>query len=231
LPVIFSDIFGSPNIGVYCFSNESLAIMPSGTPQKKIERFKQCLGVEVCTTNMGGSRLVGVLVAANSHGIILPHIVHEHELEAIEKTGGMKICGLKDERKTAFGNLILVNDYGAIVDPRFSPAIVRELSDVFDVEVIKGEINGLPYVGALAVATNKGVLAHPKTKEEEKKVIEEALKVPVELGTVNGGVPYIKSGLLANSRGAVAGSSTLGSELMAITQMIGAEKKFDRSVS
>jgi len=229
--VIFSDIFGSPYIGVYCFSNESLAIMPSGTPQKKVERFQQCLGVEVCVSNMGGSRLVGVLVAANSNGIVLPHIVHDHELEAIEKTTDRKICVLKDERKTAFGNMILVNDYGAIVDPRLSPVTVRELSEAFDVEVIKGEINGLPYVGALAVATNKGVLAHQKTKEEEKKVIEETLKVPVELGTVNGGVPYIKSGLLANSRGAVVGSLTLGSELMAITQMIGVEKESRQSVS
>jgi len=231
LPVIFSDIFGSPNIGVYCFSNESLAIMPSGTPQKKIERFQQCLGVEVCTSNMGGSRLVGVLVVANSNGIILPHIVHDHELETIEKKTDRKICVLNDERKTAFGNMILVNDYGAIVDPRLSPATVRELSDTFDVEVIKGEINGLPYIGALAVATNKGVLAHPKTKEEEKKIIEEILKVPVELGTVNGGVPYIKSGLLANSRGAIAGSLTLGSELMAITQIISGEKKSHQIVS
>jgi len=81
------------------------------------------------------------------------------------------------------------------------------------------------------VATNKGVLAHPKTKEEEKKAIEEALKVPVELGTVNGGVPYIKSGLLANSRGVIAGSLTLGSELMAITQMMSVEKESGQPVS
>jgi len=147
LPVIFSDIFGSPNIGVYCFSNESLAIMPSGTPQKKIERFQQCLGVEVCTSNMGGSRLIGILVAANSHGVALPHIVHDHELEAIEESTDRKICVLNDEKKTALGNMILVNDYGAIVDPRLPTATLRELSDTFAVEVIKGEINALPYVG------------------------------------------------------------------------------------
>jgi translation initiation factor 6 len=42
----------------------------------------------------------------------------------------------------------------------------------------------LPYVGSLAVATNKGVLTHPLLKEEEKKTLESVFKVPVDVGTI-----------------------------------------------
>ena len=41
-------------------------------------------------------------------------------------------------------------------------------------------------------------------------------KVPVELGTVNCGVPYVGTGLIANSHAAVAGSMTTGPEMFII---------------
>jgi translation initiation factor 6 len=53
------------------------------------------------------------------------------------------------------------------------------------------EIAGLPYVGSLGVATNKGVLVHALASEDEKKVLQDVFKVPVEVGTINCGVPYV----------------------------------------
>jgi len=88
------------------------------------------------------------------------------------------------------------------------------------VEVVKAEIAGMPYVGSFAVATNKGALTHPSARLEEKKVVEEVLKVRMDSGTVNSGVPYVKAGLIANSQGAVVGFSTTGPELMAITNTL-----------
>ena len=43
------------------------------------------------------------------------------------------------------------------------------------VEAVPGEIAGLPYVGSLAVATNKGVVAHPLLKDSERKLLEDVL--------------------------------------------------------
>ena len=71
--------------------------------------------------------------------------------------------------------------------------------------------------------SNKGVLAHPLIREEEKRKIQEVLKVPVETGTINGGVPYVKMGIVANSKGAVVGTLTTGPELMAMTRTLGIE--------
>ena len=47
---------------------------------------------------------------------------------------------------------------------------MKQVSEALGVEVVPGTIAGLTYVGSLAVATNKGVLAHPQLKADEKKV-------------------------------------------------------------
>lgn len=218
--ILRADVYGSPNIGVYCHSNEKTAILPTGLPKKKIDRFRQNLGVQLCVTNIGGCALVGVLVAANSNGIVLPHIVHDHELEAIRNTFEVEVR-VAQERWTALGNLVLANDNGALIHPGASESLARTVAETLDVDIVPASIGGLPYVGSLAVATNKGVLAHRSITDHERAVIEKALSVPVDAGTINGGVPYVKAGLLANSNGAIVGPLTTGPELMAITRSLG----------
>jgi len=64
-----------------------------------------------------------------------------------------------------------------------------------------------------AVATNKGMLCHPKIEDEEKKKLEELFDVPVDIGTVNHGIPYVGAGVVANANGAIMGSKTTGIEM------------------
>jgi len=111
---------------------------------------------------------------------------------------------------------LLSNDFGAIVDPRIKETQLLQIGETLNVEAVPSEIAGLPYVGSLAVATNKGVLAHPLLKDDERKVLESVFKVPVDVGTVNCGIPYVGTGLLANSCAAVAGSMTSGPEMFII---------------
>jgi translation initiation factor 6 len=93
---------------------------------------------------------------------------------------------------------------------------MKQIAETLGVEAVPGEIAGLPYVGALAVATGKGVLAHPLLKDPERKILENVFKVPVDVGTVNCGIPYVGTGLIANSQAAVAGSLTTGPETFII---------------
>jgi translation initiation factor 6 len=76
-------------------------------------------------------------------------------------------------------------------------------------------------VGSSAVATNKGALVSPHASDEELDLLAEVLGVPTSVGTVNRGIPYVKSGLLVNSKGAVAGSRTTGPELDRIEESMG----------
>lgn len=222
MAIVRADVYGSPNIGIYCHSNEVTAILPPGLPKRKIDRFRKCLGVQLCVSNIGGSALAGIMVAGNSNGIVLPSITHDHELKAIRESLGTRVCVVR-ERWTALGNVILANDNGAVIHPSTPESLAKIVAETLDVEVVSSSIAGLPYVGSLAVATDKGVLAHPSITDHEKAIIQDALKVPVETGTINGGVPYMRSGLLANSKGAVVGSLTVGPELMALTRSLGIE--------
>jgi translation initiation factor 6 len=215
LAVYLTSIIGSASIGVYSLATDKFVLIPKMVPQDKAEKTAEWLKVSLIHTSIGGSLLAGALACANSNGIILSSFVRQEEIDTI-KAGFDGHVAVMESRKTAFGNLVLANDKGALVDPRMKEPIMKQVSDALGVEAVPGRIAGLTYVGSLAVATNKGVLAHPLLTEEEKKVVESVLKVPVDVGTINCGIPYVGTGLIANSYAAVAGSLTTGPEMFII---------------
>jgi translation initiation factor 6 len=184
-------------------------------PKEKAQEYVDWLKVKLIYTSIGGSVLAGALVCANSSGMLLPNYVREEELIQIRTSFEGNIT-IMDTKKTAYGNLVLANDKGAVIDPRFKESEIKRISDALGVEAVPTEIAGLPYVGSLAAVTNKGLLAHPLLKDEERKILESVFKVPVDVGTINCGVPYVGTGLLANSHDAVAGSMTTGPEMFII---------------
>ena len=215
MAIYLSRLGGSVSVGVYSLATDDIVIIPKYVPLKKAERLAEWLKVKLVYTMIGGSTLIGALACANSNGILLPSYVKEEELTALRSAFNGRIT-IMETKKTAYGNLVLANDHGAIVDPRLREQDVSLISETLGVEAVIGEIAGLPYVGALAAATNKGVLAHPLVKDDERKLLEEKLKVPVDVGTINCGIPHVGTGLICNSRTAIAGSLTTGPELFII---------------
>ena len=215
MAVYLSSIVGSASISVYSLATEKVVILPKIVPLKKAERIAEWLKVKLIHTSIAGSVLAGAFACANSNGILLQNSVREEELALLSSffDGNVKVM---ETRRTAYGNLVLANDFGAIVDPRIKETQLLQIGETLNVEAVPSEIAGLPYVGSLAVATNKGVLAHPLLKDDERKVLESVFKVPVDVGTVNCGIPYVGTGLLANSCAAVAGSMTSGPEMFII---------------
>lgn len=215
MAVYLSSLGGSVSIGVYSLATDKLVIIPKWVPLRKAQRFADWLHVKLAHTMIGGSVLAGALACANSNGLLLPNYVREDEVEVLRSVfdGALTVM---ETRKTAYGNLVLANDFGAVVDPRLKDSEVEQVSETLGVEAVRGEVAGMPYVGSLAVATNKGVLAHPLLTDSERKVLEDVLKVPVDVGTINCGVPFVGSGLICNRFGAVAGSMTTGPELFII---------------
>lgn len=215
MTVYLFSIVGSASIGVYSLATENIVIIPRMVPQKKAQEFADWLKTKLAYTYISGSVLAGALACANSNGILLPNSIQEEELTQIKSVFDGNIT-IMETKKTAYGNLVLANDKGAVVDPRFKQNEIKQISETLGVEAVPTEIAGLPYVGALAVATNKGLLAHPLLKDEERKILENVFKVPVDVGTINCGIPYVGTGLLANSHAAVAGSMTTGPEMFII---------------
>jgi translation initiation factor 6 len=215
LAIYLSSLGGSVSIGVYSLATDNMVIVPKWIPLNKAESFAQWLKVKLVHATIGGSVLVGALACANSNGILLPSFVRQEELEALKSVfkGNTTIM---ETKKTAFGNLVLANDHGAIVDPRLKESEVGKICDTLGVEAVAAEIAGMPYVGKLAVATNKGVLAHPLLKDSERKLLEDMLKAPVDVGTINCGIPYVGTGLICNSHSAITGAMTTGPEMFII---------------
>lgn len=215
MAIYLSGLMGSPSIGVYSLATDKIIIVPKSVPLKKAEKLSNWLKTQLIHTTIGGSVLVGALACANSNGILLPSFIREAELETIKSVFKGNIT-IMETKKTAYGNLVLPNDRGAIVDPRLKKPDRQKIADTLGVEVVPGEIADLPYVGSLAVATNKGILAHAMLEELEQKTLEEVLKVPVDVGTINCGIPYVGTGLIANRHAAISGLLTTGPEIFII---------------
>ncbi len=215
MAVYLSSLGGSVSIGVYSLATDRLVIVPKWVPLRKAQRFADWLHVKLAHTMIGGSVLAGTLACANSHGILLPNYVREDEVEVLRSVFD-GVLTVMETRKTAYGNLVLTNDFGAVVDPRLKDSEVEQISETLGVVAVRSEIAGMPHVGSLAVATTKGVLTHPLLTDSEREVLEDVLKVPIDVGTINCGMPYVGSGLICNRYGAVAGAMTTGPELFII---------------
>lgn len=220
MAIFLLSLFGSASIGVYSLATDKMAVIPPQAPETKADKVEQWLGVKIAKTTIGGSVVIGALACANSNGVVLPHYVREEELETIKAVSDDANLTVMETKRTAYGNMVLANDYGAIVDPRLKPKTIEKISDTLGVEVVPGEIAGLPYIGSLALATNKSVLAHPLIKEQEQQLLKEVLKVPVDVGTINCGIPYVATGLIGNSSNVVAGFLTTGPEMFIIGQAL-----------
>ena len=219
MAIFLFSLFGNASIGVYSLATDKMVIAPLQASIGKVEGLEEWLRAKVVYTTIGGSVLIGALACANSNGIVLPHFVREEEVEAMKSASDFNMS-VMETRKTAYGNLVLANDHGALVDPRLKRRDLRKIEDALGVEAVPGEIAGLPYVGSLATATNKGVLAHPLLKDDEEKVLRDVLGVHVDVGTINCGIPYVATGLIANIHSAVAGTVTTGPELFIIGQAL-----------
>jgi len=176
------------------------------------------LKVEAVRALTGIGSVLGSLVAANSNGFLVTHHAGNEVLKALREYG--RVARLP-ARINAAGNVILVNDSAALVHPGLSSRACDAVEQTLGVKVEKGTIGGLKTVGMAGVATNKGLLLHPRVSEEEIAVLERLFELPVDVGTVNLGSPLVGSGVLANSRGYFAGEDTSGPELGRIEDALG----------
>ncbi len=210
-------IKGVPLIGLYIRVTENFAII-GVNDEKAVESLKEELGVDVVITTVMGSELVGALVCANSNGVIVNSRISKKEFEKIRKVAEVKEI---DSNVTCLGNVVCLNDRGAIIHPEIDNGIEKAVNDFLDVEVVRGTIGGVKTVGMSAVITNRGGILNPNASEWEIRKVESVMKVDVGKGTVNFGVELVGTGLVANTKGYIAGKDTTGFELGLIEEALG----------
>jgi len=188
-----------------------------GFAETKAEKLAKYLEVKPLYTAVANTRLLGALMVMNNRGILLPSTAYQDEYDFFKKETGLEV-GVLDSKFTALGNVICANDKGAIVSPWLSKSDVETIQQILDVEVVQKRISGLNVVGSMMVANNSGAVIHPEANEEDMKMFANVLGVHIEHATINGGVPYVESGILANNHAVVVGSLTTGPEIMMLTR-------------
>jgi translation initiation factor 6 len=212
------DVYRSPNIGLFVKSNDTLLCVPFGFAETKVKKLQEYLGVDkTIYISVAGTRLVGPLTVMTNNGILLPSTATDEELRIFKSASKLNVERL-DSKLTAIGNLISANDRGALVSGLIKNETHKQIRDVLGVQVEALSVAGFSQTGALIVSTNQGAGVHPSATDQEIQVISESLKVDVQPATVNGGIPYLSSGIIANSKSMVVGSLTTGPELMILSR-------------
>ncbi len=207
-------------LGVFAKCTEEFVFVPYDASDETVRDLELSLGVTGIRTSVGGSSVVGSLIGANCKGIMAAGFILDREIRKLRKH--TKAARLSGELNAA-GNLILANDTAALVHPDLSDRSIGVIKKTLGVDVRKGTVGGLKTVGMAGIATNKGILVHPKTTAGELAILEELFDLPVDIGTINFGSPLVGSGLLANSKGYVAGEDTTGPEITRIEDALGYE--------
>ena len=217
MDIIKYDVYSGPNIGIYTKVNNQFVFVPNGFAKTKAENLANYLQTDYLTISIANTRLLGILAVLNNHGMLLPNTCSQEEIDHLKKHTDLNIT-LLDVKYNALGNLICVNDKGGIVSPTIDKKYVKEIEDVLDIEVIQKKIAGFYQVGAVMSATSNGGIIHPLTDEDDVSTFSDILGVKIEPATINGGIPFVSSGILANDNAIVVGTLTNGPEIMMLTR-------------
>jgi translation initiation factor 6 len=217
--LIQTQLLGKESLGVYCRATDDHCLVPPNLPDSALEEAEDALETTAKPITIGGTGIVGALTAMNSNGILVSDIATEREIKQLEELG-LEV-GQLEGAVNAAGNAVLCNDHGAVVDPRFPEELLSVIEETLDVDVEIGTVGGVRTPAAAALVTNNGALLHPKATEAEVATVEQLLDVDSMPGTVNHGSPYVGSGVVANTAGALIGSTTTGPEMNRLEDALG----------
>ena len=206
-------------MGLFTRTNDNTLLLPFGFADTKTNKLKEYLDVEkIIHVSVAGTRLIGPMTVMNNNGILLPSTVSDEEIQILKQTG-LNVERLKS-KFTAIGNLISANDKGAIVSNLFKGEVDQDIKDTLGVPIQTMSIGGFVQAGSMIVATNAGAIVHPKANDAEISRISEILQVEAEPATVNGGSPFLSSGIIANFSSVIVGNLTTGPELIMISRAL-----------
>lgn len=213
------DVYRSPNIGIFMRTNDRTLLVPKGLAETKCSKLASGLDVSYCFASVAESRLLGPLVACNNNGALVSHLAEDYEMKEIADGTGLNVQRLRS-KFTSVGNLVAANDKHALVSHLLEDEAVEQVKDVLGTTVERVAIGEYSQVGSLVVVTNSGAAVYPGMAEKEVEQVGSMLGVEAYATSVNRGVPFVASGLVANSKNAIAGSQTSGPELVFITRAL-----------
>jgi translation initiation factor 6 len=212
------DYAGDPHIGVFSRVINDIAIVPPNAPKDFVEALRRELDIEPVITTIQESSLIGPLLTGNSHGMVVSGLVTERERNILQEYGELHLLA---GPTTASGNIILATDTFVVIHPDMDLHQTEEIGEFLKAKVVRLTLGGIKTVGMAAAATNRGILVHPRTTNQELEQLEATSGLPVGRGSVNLGSGLIGTGLVVNQTGYLAGFQTSGFELGRIEEVFG----------
>ena len=213
-------IEGDPHIGVFTRVFEDIAIIPAEAPADLEDHYRQAFGLEVVRTTIQGSPIIGSLLAGNSNGFVVSALATKSEIQCLEE---FRELFLLEHGMNAAGNVILACDRFAAVHPEMDRSLQKEIGEFLKVPVTPLTLGDIKVVGMAGVATNSGVVINPRSTQSEISALEKVCDLPIGKGSINMGTAMVGTGLVANTRGYLAGIETSGYELGRIEDIFGFE--------
>ena len=215
--ILKTKFHNNPNIGLYGFATDSYCLLPKNLSKQQVESIKEVLNVPVYQITIYNTNLIGIFCTGNDDYLFIPDFVPEHELKDLEKIKEIKIIQLHT-RFTALGNNIVIKDKTCLVNPNIEEGIKDKLKEL-GFNIITMEIAENPTVGSCTALNHKGCLLHRDATNARK--VSTFLNLPTDIGTVNFGSPYVRSGLIVNCNGYIVGAETTGPETQRIDETLG----------
>jgi len=213
-------IAGDPHIGVFTRVFEDIAIIPPDAPEEIEAAYREAFDLDIVRTLIQGSPIIGSLLAGNSNGFVVSGLASRAEVKQLSE---YREIFFLHHGMNAAGNVILACDRFAAVHPEMDAKIRKEIGEFLKVPVIPLTLGDVKVVGMAAVATNNGVVVNPRSSASEITALEKVCDLPVGKGSVNMGNAMVGTGLVANTRGYLAGIETSGYELGRIEDIFGFE--------
>jgi translation initiation factor 6 len=210
-------VLGSPHIGTYMVVTDNLALIPKGADGDLRRKIAEVLSVnDIIETSIAGTALIGIFTVASGKKVVVPDIIKDEELEELRSLG-LSVDVVETSNFNALGNVVLHNSRAAVFHPELDRDVATRIAETLNLGAyIQTPIAGIPTVGSAAAVTDRGGLLHPNASDEELRRLSEFFGVELDVGTVNFGIGFIKSGLVANNYGVLVGELTTGPEIVRI---------------
>ncbi len=215
--ILKTKFHNNPNIGLYSFATDSYCLLPKNLSKQLVEKIEEVLNVPVYQVTIYNTNLIGIFCTGNEDYLFVPEFIPEHELNDLEKIKNVKVIKL-DTRFTALGNNIVIKDKTCLINPHLESTVKIKLEEL-GFKVSPFEIAENSTVGSCTALNHKGCLLHRDATNAKK--ISSIFNLPANIGTVNFGSPYVRSGLLVNCNGYVVGAETTGPETQRIDETLG----------
>jgi translation initiation factor 6 len=167
---------------------------------------------------IAGSPYLGVYVRAGESAGLVPPSTPGALRRTLERILGVKVHTATVAESELLGALIAFNSHGVVVGERLDLPEQRQLEAIAPVTEVRAKHNA---IGNNVLANDMGALVHPEFSDDTLRRIGEALRVPVERGTI-AGLGTVGMAGSATNKGVVVHPKATDREVEAITRALSA---------